>query len=53
MFAADTFLGPNNFQQFAPPAGRGIHTATSLQALGFRVQHIGTWSPCSNRTAQQ
>lgn len=44
MFAADAFLGPENLQQFAPSAGRGAQAATALQSLGFRVQHIGTFS---------
>lgn len=44
MFATDTYLGPDNIQQFAPPAGRGIQVATALQSLGFRVQQIGTFS---------
>jgi len=44
MFAPDAFLGPENLEQFAPPAGRGVQAATILQSLGFRVQHIGTFS---------
>jgi serine protease AprX len=44
LFAADAFLGPANLQRLAPPAGRGLQAATILQALGFRVQHIGTFS---------
>lgn len=44
MFAPDAFVGPENLQQFAPPAGRGVQAATVLQSLGFRVQHIGTFS---------
>lgn len=44
MFAPDAFLGPENIQQFAPPAGRGVQAATILQSLGFRVQHIGSFS---------
>lgn len=44
MFAPDVFLEPGNLQQFAPPAGRGVQAATVLQSLGFRVQHIGSFS---------
>ena len=44
MFAAESYLEPNNLQQFAPPAGRAIQAATVLQSLGFRVQQIGTFS---------
>lgn len=44
MFAAETYLAPDNLQQFAPSAGRGIQAATALQSLGFRVQQIGTFS---------
>jgi len=44
MFAPDEILGPDNFKEFGPPAGRGVQAATVLQALGFRVQHIGTFS---------
>lgn len=44
MFAPDEFLGPDNLKEFGPPAGRGVQAATVLQALGFRVQHIGTFS---------
>jgi subtilisin family serine protease len=44
MFAEDISLGPDNIDQFAPPAGRGVQVATSLQSLGFRVRHIGTFS---------
>ncbi len=44
VFAPDAFLGPDNLQQFAPPAGRGVQVATILQSVGFRVQHIGTYS---------
>lgn len=44
MFAPDAFLSPDNLQQFAPPAGRSVQAATILQSLGFRVQHIGTFS---------
>lgn len=44
MFAAEAFLGSGNLRQFVPPSGRGIQAATLLQSLGFRVQHIGTFS---------
>jgi serine protease AprX len=44
MFAPDAFLGPNNLEQFVPPGGRGVQAATALQSLGFRVQHVGTFS---------
>ena len=44
IFAPETYLEPNNIQQFAPPAGRGIQAANILQSLGFRVQQIGTFS---------
>jgi hypothetical protein len=44
MFAEDAFLQADNLEQFAPPAGRAVAAATALQALGFRVQHIGTFS---------
>jgi subtilisin family serine protease len=44
MFAPDAFFGSENLKQFAPPAGRSVQTATILQSLGFKVQHIGTFS---------
>ncbi|MDJ0775337.1 MAG: S8 family serine peptidase [Mastigocoleus sp. MO_167.B18] len=44
IFAPETYLEPNNIQQFAPPAGRGIQAANILQSLGFRIQQIGTFS---------
>ncbi len=44
MFAPETYLEPDNLEQFAPPAGRGIQTATVLQSLGFRVTQRGTFS---------
>ncbi|AOX02176.1 serine protease [Moorena producens PAL-8-15-08-1] len=44
LFASDTYLQPENLQQFAPPPGRGIQAANVLQSLGFRVQQIGTFS---------
>jgi subtilisin family serine protease len=44
MFVPDTYLGSDNLQQFAPPAGLGFQAATALQSLGFRVQQIGTFS---------
>ncbi|MEO1432148.1 MAG: S8 family serine peptidase [Cyanobacteria bacterium J06633_8] len=44
MFAENTYLAPDNLQQFAPPAGRATQAATALQSLGFRVQQIGTFS---------
>lgn len=44
MFAPDAFLAPDNLERFRPPAGRGVEAATALQSLGFRVQHIGTYS---------
>lgn len=44
MFAPETYLEPDNLQQFAPPTGRAIQAATALQSLGFRVQQIGTFS---------
>jgi len=44
MFAPDAFVGADNLDSFAPAAGRGIEAATALQSLGFRVQHVGTYS---------
>jgi serine protease AprX len=44
LFAPDTYLEPDNLQQFAPPAGRAYQAATALQALGFQVKQIGTFS---------
>jgi hypothetical protein len=44
MFAPDTFLAPETIERLVPPAGRGVQSATVLQSLGFRVQHIGTFS---------
>ena len=44
MFAPETYLEPDNLQQFTPPTGRAIQAATALQSLGFRVQQIGTFS---------
>ncbi|MDY6897270.1 MAG: S8 family serine peptidase [Cyanobacteriota bacterium] len=44
MFAENTYLAPDNLQQFAPPPGRAMQAATVLQSLGFRVQQIGTFS---------
>ena len=40
MFAPDTYLEPNNLQEFVPPAGRGIQAANILQSLGFKVSQI-------------
>ena len=44
MFAEDAFLVPDNLDQFVPAVGRGVQAATALQALGFRIRHIGTFS---------
>ncbi len=44
IFAPDAHLETDNFQQFTPPNGRGVQTANALQALGFTVRHIGTFS---------
>lgn len=44
MFAPGAFVGAENLQQFASSAERGVQAATALQSLGFRVQHIGTFS---------
>ena len=44
MFAEDAFLGLDNLEQYEPTAGSGVEAATALQSLGFRVQHIGTFS---------
>jgi subtilisin family serine protease len=44
MFSEQTYLGPDNLQQFAPPAGSTAQAAAALQSLGFRVLHIGTYS---------
>ena len=44
MFAPDAFLGADNLDSFAPRAGRGLEAATALQSLGFRVQHVGSFS---------
>jgi hypothetical protein len=35
MFAPDTYLEPDNLQQFAPAAGRAIQAATTLQSWVF------------------
>jgi hypothetical protein len=44
LFAKDVYLHSDNLQQFVPSSGRGIQAATILQSLGFKVQHIGTFS---------
>lgn len=44
IFAPGAYLGPESLEQFEPPAGRGIQSAKALQALGFRVQQVGTFS---------
>ncbi len=44
MFAPEEFLEPDNLEEFVAPPGRGIQAATILQSLGFRVQHVGTFS---------
>jgi serine protease AprX len=48
LFELDAFVEQGNLQQFRPPAGRGVQAATVLQSLGFRVQHIGTFSISGN-----
>jgi len=48
MFAPDAFLGPENLKQFTPASGLGVQAATILQSLGFKVQHIGTFSISGN-----
>lgn len=44
LFEPDAFVEHGNLQEFRPPAGRSVQAATALQSLGFRVQHIGTFS---------
>ncbi|AKG24866.1 S8 family serine peptidase [Calothrix sp. 336/3] len=44
MFAANTYLEPDNIQQFTPSPGRATQAAAALQALGFQIRHIGTFS---------
>ena len=44
MFAADSQLTSDNVEQFMPPAELATRAATALQSLGFRVQHVGTFS---------
>jgi hypothetical protein len=44
MFATDARLASDNVQQFMPPTERATQAATALQSLGFRVQHVGTFS---------
>jgi serine protease AprX len=44
MFAPNAFLQGENLQEFTPPPGRAVQAARILQSLGFRVQHIGTFS---------
>ena len=44
MYEPDALLTSENINQFKPPEGRSVRAATALQALGFRVQHIGTYS---------
>lgn len=44
MFDPDAFFGPNTIDRFRPPTGRGVEAANALQALGFKIKHIGTFS---------
>lgn len=44
MFASESYLQGENLQEFTPPAERAVRAATALQALGFNIQHIGTFS---------
>jgi serine protease AprX len=44
IFAQDAHLDKDNIQQFTPPNGRGVETAKALQALGFTIRNIGTFS---------
>lgn len=44
MFAANTYLEPDNIQQFIPSPGRATLAAKALQALGFQIRQIGTFS---------
>lgn len=44
LFDPQIFVGPDNLKQFAPAAGHGSRAAITLQSLGFRVLHIGTFS---------
>ena len=44
MFAGGARLTSDNLEQFTPPPERATQTAIALQSLGFRVQHVGTFS---------
>ncbi len=44
MFAPDMALTAEGIEQLVPPAGRSVQAATVFQSLGFRVQHVGTFS---------
>lgn len=44
MFAPDAFMEEDNLDQFAPPAGRSVQAAATLNSLGFRTRHIGKFS---------
>lgn len=44
LFGEDVTITPKNIDLFKPPAGYAEKTATALQALGFRIRHIGTFS---------
>lgn len=44
MFSEQTILDSETIKQVTPSAGQGAQTAIALQALGFRVRHIGTYS---------
>jgi len=44
MFEKNTFLGPDNIDEFIPQPGRAETVAKILKSLKFRVRHIGTFS---------
>jgi subtilisin family serine protease len=44
MFASDAQLTGQNLNDFRPTRGQAVRAARALEALGFTVRHIGTFS---------
>lgn len=44
MFQESSAMQVGNLDTLAPPAGRATAAAATLQRLGFRVRHVGTFS---------
>lgn len=44
MFSADAVMTPETVESYRPPPGGGNRAAESLQKMGFKIRHIGTFS---------